>query len=75
MRHEQDRDPELVAHAEDEVLEIAARLGVDGREGLVHQQDQGLVGEGTRDRDALLHPSRELPGIVVDEAREADGLE
>src|SRR5262245_41334239 len=32
MRHEQDRDAVLLAHPQHEVLEVAARLGVDGRE-------------------------------------------
>src|SRR5215211_3364012 len=72
---EEDRDRVLVAHAQDEVLEVGARLRVDGGEGLVHQQDRRLVGEGARDGDALLHPARELPGVVVDEARQADGGE
>ena len=75
VRDEEDRDPELVAHLEHQVLEVAARLRVDGRERLVHEQDRGLVRERARDRDALLHAARELPWVVVDEAREADGLE
>ena len=62
-------------HLEDEILELAACLGVDGGEGLVHQQDRGLVGEGAGDRDALLHAARELPRVAVDETRQPDGLE
>ena len=58
---EEDRDPELLADAQHEVLEVAPGLRVDGGEWLVHQQDRWLVGERARDRDALLHPTRELP--------------
>ena len=58
-----------------EVLEVAARLRVDRRERLVHQQDRRLVRERTRDRDALLHAAGELPRVVVDEAGQADGVE
>ena len=61
VRDEQDRDPELVAHPQHEVLEVAAGLRVDRGERLVHQQDRRLVGERARDRDALLHAARELP--------------
>ena len=72
---EEDRDPVVLAHLEDEVLEVAARLRVDGGERLVHEQDRRLVGERAGDRDALLHPAGELPGIVVDESRQPDGRE
>src|SRR5215210_3124222 len=71
--HEQDRDPVLLAHAQDEVLEVPARLRVHGRERLVHEQDRRLVGERARDRHALLHPAGELPRVAVEDAREADG--
>src|SRR4026207_2127296 len=50
----------------------ARALGESRREGLSRQRERGVGGEGPRDRDALLHPSRELPGVVVDEASEAD---
>src|SRR6478672_24512 len=40
---EEDGDPELVADLQDEVLEVAAGLGVDRRERLVHQEDLRLV--------------------------------
>ena len=66
---------ELLAHAQHEVLEVAARLRVDRRERLVHQQDRRLVGERARDRDALLHAAGQLPRVVVDEARQPDGLD
>ena len=65
----------LLAHLEHEVLEVAARLRVDRRERLVHQQDRRLVGERARDRDALLHAAGELPRVVVDEPRQPDRLE
>ena len=43
-------------------------LLVERREGLVHAQDFRIVGKGPRDRNALLHPARELirigPGVI-----------
>src|SRR5262249_49360237 len=38
VRDEQDRDAELVAHLQDEILEITAGLGVDRRERLLHER-------------------------------------
>ncbi len=72
---EQDGHAVLVADAQDEVLEVGARLRVDGGERLVHEQDLGLVGEAARDRHALLHAARELPRVLVDRAGQADGLD
>src|SRR5215211_6098061 len=73
--HEQHGHAELLADAQHEVLQVAARLRVDGRERLVHQQDLGLVGERPRDRHPLLHAARQLPRVAVDEARKADRLD
>ena len=75
VRHEENRHVELLTDLQHQVLEVAAGLGVHRRERLVHQQDRGLVRERARDRDALLHPAGELPGVVVEEARQADRLE
>ena len=44
---------------------------VDGREGLVEQQDLRARDERTRDCDALLHPAGELPRMLVRHAVEA----
>ena len=64
--------PTVVAHLQDQVLQVRARLRVDRRERLVHQQDLRLVGERAGDRDALLHAARELPRVAVAEVRQAD---
>src|SRR5690606_21939410 len=61
--------------ADDQVLEVRARLGVERTEGLVHEQDLRLVGDPPSDRDALLHPARQLPRVLVDEVGEPDGPE
>ena len=49
--------------------------GVEGAEGLVHQQQLGVVNEGAGDGDALLHAAGELLGIAALEALEAHQLE
>ena len=43
---------------------------VEGAEGLVHQQQLRIEGEGAGDRGALLHSAGELPGKFVLEARQ-----
>src|SRR5215207_1000358 len=37
VRHEQDRDRELLTDLQNEILQVTARLRVDRRKGLVHQ--------------------------------------
>src|SRR5919106_463827 len=71
MGHE-DHGLVLVAEqAQQVVLELAADLLVDRREGLVHQQDVGVHGEGPGESDALPHPAGELMGVGILEARQA----
>ena len=45
---------------EQELLHLGAGLAVERAEGLVHQQDLGIVGERAGDRDALHHAAGEL---------------
>ena len=52
-------------------LHQLARLGVERGEGLVHQQELGLRGEGAGEGDALLHAAGELARPGVGEARRA----
>src|SRR5688572_2530519 len=70
MRHE-DHGLALVAEQPQQVvLELAADLLVDRREGLVHQQDVGVHREGPGEADALPHTAGELVGVGVLEARQ-----
>ncbi len=46
------------------VLHLATDEGVEGREGLDHQQDVGVGGEGSGQAHTLLHAARELVGSV-----------
>src|SRR3990170_4356491 len=43
-------------------LEMLARQRIQGAEGLVHQEDPGIVDEDPGDGDALLHAARQLIG-------------
>ena len=47
------------------VLQITARDGVEGTEGLVEQHEPGLGGEGARQAHALLLAARELRGPAI----------
>ena len=52
-----------------------ARHLVERTERLVHEQESRIERQRARDRDALLHPAGELPGVVALEAAELDELE
>ena len=74
VRHVHDRHasvPEAVVDAEQDVLELCSGERVDRRERLVEQEQLGPRREGARDRDALLHPAGELPGVLALDAGEA----
>src|SRR5262249_9498697 len=47
------------------LLQSGARVGVERAERLVHEQNARSVGQGARQRDALLHAAGELLGIEV----------
>jgi hypothetical protein len=57
------------------LLQDLARLRVERGERLVHQQDRGVHDQRAHQPDALLHPARELVGIMALEAGEPDELE
>ena len=56
------------------VLHQLARLDVERRERLVHQDDVGVEHQRLRQADALAHAARELVRVAVAEAAEADAL-
>ena len=56
------------------VQEVAGH-GVEGAEGLVHEEDVGLLGEGPGDGDPLAHAARELVGHLRPEAVEVHGVQ
>src|SRR5574343_1059794 len=55
--------------------EFLAGKGVERAKGLVEQQHLGLVDQRAADAGALLHASRQLPGVFVLVADQARGLE
>src|SRR6266480_2484919 len=57
------------------LLHGLARLRVEGAEGLVHQQHLGIERQHARKRHALLHPARQLGGIVVAELAQVHHLQ
>src|SRR5262245_55506819 len=61
--------------AKEELLHQRARLVVERPEGLVEEQDLGIVRERPRERGALLHAAREHLRVMVLEALEADAVD
>ena len=48
-------------------VQVLPRDLVQSAKGLVHEQKLRVEGQRTGDGDALLHPARELPGVVAGE--------
>ncbi|CPQ27485.1 Uncharacterised protein [Bordetella pertussis] len=71
VRDEHDGLVQLGLQLQQVVLHLAADQRVQGREGFVHQQDLGVGGQRPRQPHALLHPARQLVGILVLEAGQA----
>ena len=53
------------------LLQHHLRLRIEGREGLVHEQNRGIDGERARKRRALAHAAGELMGKMIGEIRQA----
>ncbi len=55
-------------------LQVEAFAGhcVQRAEGLVHQQQRGVVDQASADRHPLLHPTGKLPGVAVLKSLKAD---
>ena len=68
---EQDRLAELALQVDELVLHLPADERVERGEGLVHEQDVGLGGQGPGQAHALAHPSGELAGLVAAPALQA----
>ena len=68
---------ELLLEAEELLLEPLPGDGVDGPEGLVHEQDGRVPGQGAGHTDPLRLPARELVRVAVgvDRRVEADQVQ
>ena len=75
VRDEDDRGARSLPDPEQLHVQPLARHLVERAERLVHEQERRVERERARDRDALLHPARELPRVVVLEAAELDELD
>ena len=65
----------LLPGVEQLLLQLGAGLGVQGAEGLIHQQHLGVDGIGPGDGHALLHAAGELLGIGLGEALQIHHLQ
>ena len=72
---EENRDVDVTPDVEEVSLHLSAGLGVERAEGLVHEEDAGLVCESAGDGDALLHAAGEFVRVGVFEFREADEVD
>ncbi len=66
------REPQ---HVVDIGADRGAERGVEGREGLIEEDDLGLRGQGAGQGDALLLPTGELMGVAAGQAGQADQFE
>ena len=73
--HEQDRAAGGLPDPLELVVEDVAGHGVERPEGLVHQQDLGLLGERAGEGDALAHAARELVRLALGERAQLDELQ
>ncbi len=65
MRDEHDRLTDLLLQAQELVLQTLAVDRVDGAEGLVHEHERRVHGQGAGYADALTLATRELAGVAV----------
>jgi len=69
---EDDGAPEFLLQVDEFVLKVGADQGIERGEGLVHQQDRRVGGEGAGEAHALLHPARQLAHPPVGPVGEVD---
>ena len=77
MRDVEDRLAGPLPNEEQLLLHELARLRVESRKGLVHQEHRRVHGEGARDPDTLAHAAGELVRVLrleAGESRERDGV-
>ncbi len=75
VSHVDGRDAELELDAADLLAQLDPHLRVERRERLVEQEDARLDRERPSERDALLHPARELVRVALASMAEPDELE
>ena len=74
MRHQQLAVAAFVPQAQEHELHVFAQKGVERREGLVHEKQVRLHGDGAGKCQALLHAARKLAGPGLLEACETHAL-
>ena len=58
-----------------QILQVGSCLSINCREGLVHEKNLGLIGDGSCDRNSLLHAARKLPRVALGNVRQADRVQ
>ena len=75
VRDDDDGNPGDVAHVAQQGQDLSGRLGVECAGWLVAQEHGGIVGQGAGNADALTLAARQLGGVGVAAAFEANELE
>ena len=75
MGDQDDGEADLLPQVAQHTPQLLARERVERGERLVQHQQRGLVDQRPTQRSALLHASRQLPGIALAETVEPDRLE
>ena len=75
VRHDDDRDAQVAAEREDELIELDGRDRVETGGRLVEEQEIGLEHQGAGNAGALLHAARDFAGQMLGERTEPDEVE
>jgi hypothetical protein len=73
--HEDDREAPLQVEPLELVVEQVPGDGVEGAEGLVHEQHVGVLAQRPGQGDALAHAAGQLVGPLLGEAVQVDGAQ
>ena len=75
VRHDDERDAELLLQVHELELRVLAQLLVERAERLIEQQQLRSLHERARERDALALAARQLMGLALGELRQLDEIQ
>ena len=72
--NQEDAAPGVLPYRQQQLLHLFAGKGVQRAEGLVHQQNLALAGNGAGNAHALAHAAGQLPGVLAANVGQAHQL-